>query len=112
MVRQLLIRYFIDVQAFPVSRMSVERQITLHGMTRRYDLVLWDKSPSPVLLAECKAPAVTLTQKALDQIARYNLSLRVPYLLVTNGRESWCCAVDFPAGSWEFLETMPNLLSR
>lgn len=110
MVRQLLIHYFVQSQHFPVSRMSVERKLTLHGMTRRYDLVLFNKNPTPLLLAECKAPMIPINQDVLDQAARYNIALRVPYLLVTNGRESYCCSIDFEKESWEFLDQMPELL--
>jgi hypothetical protein len=106
MVRQLLIQYFIQEHHFPLSRMSVERKLVLHGMTRRYDLVLFDKKATPLLLAECKGPTIPLNQDVLDQAARYNLELKVPYLFVTNGRQSYCCRIDLQ--NLEFLE-MPVL---
>jgi type I site-specific restriction endonuclease len=109
MVRQLLIQYFVQVKHFPVSRMSVERKLSVHGLARRYDLVLFDRNPHPLLLAECKAPLVPISQDVLDQAARYNIELKVPYLFVTNGRHSYCCSIDFMAESWEFLEQMPEL---
>lgn len=109
MVRQLLIQYFVQSQHFPVSRMSVERKLTIHGMTRRYDLVLFNKNPMPLLLAECKAPAVPIKQDVLDQAARYNIELKVPYLLVTNGRQSYCCNIDVENKTWGFLEQMPQV---
>jgi hypothetical protein len=34
---------------------------------------------------ECKAPSVLITQDVLDQAVRYNMSLQVEYLLLTNG---------------------------
>jgi len=109
MVRQLLIQYFIQEHHFPVSRMSVERKLTILGMIRRYDLVLYDKGAAPFLLAECKAPLMPLNQNVLNQAARYNLQLKVPYLFVTNGRQSYCCRIDFEDQSWKFLDQMPQL---
>jgi hypothetical protein len=109
MVRQLLICYFSEAQKFPFSRMSVERTITMLGLTRRYDLVLFDRSARPILLAECKAPAIDVNQNVVDQAARYNITLRVPYLLVTNGRRSHCCLIDFANESWQELSVMPDL---
>jgi hypothetical protein len=109
LVRQSLILYFIDVHGFPASRISVERQIMIHGMRRRYDVVLWDKKAEPILLVECKAPSIPVTQSTLDQIARYNIALRVPYLCVTNGTTSYCCAIDFDKGTWKFLDQLPRL---
>jgi len=89
--------------------MSVERQFNVLGMQRRYDLVLFDKSAAPILLAECKAPSVPLNQDALDQAARYNIGLRVPYLFVTNGPQTYCCKIDFSRQSWKFLKSMPAI---
>jgi hypothetical protein len=109
MVRQLLILYFSKEKHFPLSRMSVERKLVLYGMSKRYDLVLFDTHASPVLLAECKAPAIPLGQDVLDQAARYNLKLKVPYLLVTNGLKSYCCKIDFDAQEWKYLDRMPEL---
>lgn len=109
MVRQLLVLFFVHEQQFPVSRMSIERRLEVLGMSRRYDLVLFDTSATPVLLAECKAPAVNISQDTLDQIARYNITLKVPYLLVTNGRQSFCCNIDFENQSWRFLDRVPEM---
>lgn len=109
MVRQLLIQYLLHESHFPLSRMSVERKLTLHGMTRRYDLVLFDVKGNPFLLVECKAPIIPLNQDVLDQAARYNLTIQVPYLFVTNGRKSYCCRIDFVQEKWEFLDHMPVL---
>ena len=108
-VRQLLIQYFKQEQHFPIARMSVERQLTVHGMLHRYDLVLFDKNAAPFLLAEVKAPTVRLDQDALDQAARYNLGLRVPYLFITNGIQTYCCKIDFENQSWEFLDVLPSI---
>jgi hypothetical protein len=110
LVRQSLILYFIDVAGFPAARISVERQIMIHGLRRRYDLVLWDKQAQPSLLVECKAPSVPVTQSAMDQIARYNIALRVPYLFVTNGTTSYCCAIDFDNEAWTFMDQLPRLI--
>ena len=81
----------------------------VHEMQRRYDLVLWDKQANPLLLVECKAHTIPIAQQTLDQIARYNLALRVPYLLVTNGLESYCCEIDVEKGEYRFLDAMPKL---
>jgi len=109
LIRQLLICFFQEEIGFPVVRMSVERQFTVHGMLRRYDLVLFDIKANPVLLAECKAPSVSLKQDAMDQAARYNLGLRVPYLFVTNGPQAFCYKVDFKTQSWRALDRVPPL---
>jgi hypothetical protein len=36
-------------------------------------------------MVECKAETVALSETVLDQILRYNMSVPVRYLLITNG---------------------------
>ncbi|MDX1477906.1 MAG: type I restriction enzyme HsdR N-terminal domain-containing protein [Saprospiraceae bacterium] len=107
-VRQLFIHYCIDSGLCPAGRISVERELEVLGMRRRYDLVLFDTSGLPWMLVECKAPSVVLSQTAMEQIARYNLTLTVPYLLVTNGWSAFCYAIDFQAKSWRPLDRLPD----
>ena len=63
----------------------MEHQLTLNGMPRRADIVAFTPDGTPQVLVECKAPNVALNQDAVNQAARYNLVLKVPALLVTNG---------------------------
>ncbi|MDX1407315.1 MAG: type I restriction enzyme HsdR N-terminal domain-containing protein [Saprospiraceae bacterium] len=106
-VRQLFIVFCAESGLCPPGRVSVERELEVLGMRRRYDIVLFDHVGQPWMLVECKAPSVSLTQPVLDQIARYNLSLNVPYLLITNGWSSHCYAIDVDRGSWKELLSLP-----
>ena len=54
----------------------------------RCDAVVYDTSMQPLMLIECKAETVPLTQKTLDQALTYNRRLSVPYLLLHNGPQS------------------------
>ena len=54
----------------------------------RCDAVVYDTSMQPLMLIECKAETVPLTQKTLDQALTYNRRLGVPYLLLHNGPQS------------------------
>lgn len=108
-VRQLTIAYLADVTGCPLSRMSAERRITINDMERRYDLVLFDKAARPWLLVECKAPGIPIDQKTIDQAARYNMALRVPYVLITNGLHVLCCAVNAEEGTWTAITTLPRM---
>jgi hypothetical protein len=42
------------------------------------------------MIVECKEMNVDLSKKVLDQVLRYNITLQVPYLVITNG--SFCIA--------------------
>ena len=46
------------------------------------------------MIVEYKAPEIAITQKVFDQIAVYNMRLKVRYLVVSNGLEHYCCRVD------------------
>jgi predicted type IV restriction endonuclease len=103
-VRQHLILFLHHHRNFPLEAMVMERKISVGLTTKRFDLLVYQKA-QPMILVECKAPGVALSQKTLDQIGRYNLSLDVPYLILTNGLQhvvlkkedvAWKSCDDFP----------------
>ncbi len=93
-VRQMWIIYFINIAIINIKLISVERVFMIEGMLRRFDLVIFDKSTHPVLLAEFKAPEIKIQQSTFDQIARYNMQLHVPYSLISNGSQHYCFQID------------------
>jgi len=109
-VRQNCLHFLCKHKNFPMSMLSVEKSFKLNNLVLRYDIVAYSKKAKPVLLVECKAPEVKITQQTFDQIAIYNLELKVPYLLVTNGIELFCCSVDFDNSRFVFLSEMPDYL--
>jgi len=107
-VRQNCLHYLHNDKNFPINLLSVERSFKLNNMVLRYDIVAYSKKAKPVLLVECKAPDVRITQQTFDQIAVYNLELKVPYLVVTNGIDLFCCSVDFDNSRFLFLKEIPD----
>ncbi len=93
-VRQMWIAHFINIVMVNIKLISVERVFMIEGMLRRFDLVIFDKSTHPVLLAEFKAPGIKIQQSTFDQIARYNMQLHVPYSLISNGSQHYCFQID------------------
>ncbi len=102
-VRQLWILYFIDVLSLNKKLIAVERSFLIHGVQRRFDLVVFDKSTSPVLLVEFKAPDIPINQMTFDQVGHYNMQLKVPYALVSNGRHHYCFTIDDEKREFVFL---------
>lgn len=107
-VRQNFIRYLVDEKSFPASLMAVETGLQLNGNQFRADLLVYNKQGKPWLIVEFKAPEVKITQKTFDQIARYNLTFEVPFLIVSNGLEHYCCQVDFEAKDYRFFREIPR----
>lgn len=110
MVRQLLIQYLLTERNISKNRLALEKALKVNTMTRRWDLLVYTKDMTPWLLVECKAPEVKITQSVFEQISAYNLTLRVPYLLVTNGIETYCCEMDYEGETFKFLEAVPDLI--
>ena len=96
-VRQHVLHQLHDELGYPLELIQVEGAISLNGMTRRCDIVVYDSQVRPLIIVECKRETVALTQRVLDQVCRYNLVLQVPYLCLTNGVQQICCKVDFEA---------------
>ena len=94
-VRQQLVLFLLNVKKIPASHISVERSITVNGLTRRYDLVVFAPEGNPWMVVECKAPEVEITQAVVDQAGRYNKTLRAPILGVTNGSAHFFFTIDF-----------------
>lgn len=94
-VRQQLILYLLNVKHVPLTHISVERAITVNGLTRRYDLVVYGLDMKPQMVVECKAPEVKITQEVVEQAGRYNKTLHAPVLGVTNGKEHFFFSIDF-----------------
>jgi hypothetical protein len=107
-VRQNCLHFLHEYKNFPISLLSVEKSFKLNNLLLRYDIVAYSNKAKPVLLVECKAPEVNITQRTFDQIAVYNLELKVPYLLVTNGIDLFCCSVDFDNSRFIFLKEIPD----
>lgn len=107
LVRQLTIQYLIQTGNYARGLINVERGITVNGLHRRFDIVVYDTNGNPSILIECKAPTVKLAQKTFDQVAAYNLEVKAPYLVITNGMHTYCAEIDFEEKSYKMLEEMP-----
>lgn len=107
-VRQHFIQYLHEVLLYPVELMQVEGAISLNGMTRRCDIVVYDEDVKPFIIVECKKETVPLSQKVIDQACRYNLVLQVPFLCITNGRQQLCCKVDFAKKCLNTISELPK----
>ncbi len=94
-VRQFLILHLINEKKISASHISVERQIMVNGLTKRYDLVVFDSAGMPQVVIECKAPHVELTQSVLEQVGRYNKTLHAPIIGVSNGKSHLFFKIDF-----------------
>lgn len=107
-VRQQLIQILHSRYGYPLELMQVEGAISLNGLTRRCDIVIYSSDGQPYMIVECKEPNVKITQKVCDQACRYNTVLHVPYLTLYNGHNIIILAVDFNTGKVRQLPDIPK----
>lgn len=104
-VRQQLLLHLID-SGFPIGLLAVERAVPYSGKTWRADVVAFDRNQQTLLLAECKAPNISIGQETFDQLARYNATLRATALLATNGPQTLLCVKR--EKDWHFVDSLPH----
>ena len=107
-VRQHCVQFLINEKGYPLSLINVEKELKINNLKRRYDIVVFKPDGSIHLIVECKSPKVMINQSAFDQIARYNLTLKATYLMVTNGINHYYCMIDFNQECYKFLKEIPS----
>lgn len=93
-VRQHFVHYMIGGLGYSAFRIANEIGLRVGTRRRRSDTVVYDDRLQPAMVVEYKAPHIALTARVIEQIARYNLVYRAPYLTVTNGMRIICLHVD------------------
>lgn len=107
-VRQHLVEFLVNEKGYPRSLIALEHSLTYNGLQKRCDVLVFAADTRPLLIAECKASTVAISQNVFDQIARYNFVLNVPYLLVTNGLSHFSCMADDTEDGFSFLREIPD----
>lgn len=107
-VRQHFVNFLITEKGYSPSLIANEIQINLNNQKRRCDSVIYNRELEPVVIVEYKAPSVSVTQEVFDQIVRYNIVLKVKYLIVSNGVNHYCCKIDYDTQSFQYLQDIPS----
>ena len=106
-VRQLIIQYLIQNKGYSSNRIAIELGIKVNGLAKRCDILVYDQDMQPFLLIECKAPEIPLNGDVFHQMAVYNMQLRVPYLMMSNGTSVYLCKIDVEKQEYTLLEDLP-----
>lgn len=108
-VRQHFVHFLVAHRGFPAALMGNEVGITLGGVTRRCDTVLFGREEArPRVIVEYKAPQVGITEAVFRQIESYNAALRADYLIVSNGLNHYACRLDYERQTSQFLRAVPH----
>ena len=109
-VRQFFIKWLHTERGWPLQLMASEYGIKLGRKSFRCDIVAFNRELVPQVIVECKAPDVELGKSVLEQVAAYNLVLKVPCLVVTNGKRTYVCSYNGATGKYEFVGDIPFYL--
>lgn len=89
-VRQHILQYLITEMNYPKGLISVEKEVRVNKLRKRYDIVVFSPDRKPWMLVECKEPAVAITDKTLHQLLRYHQTLQCPFWMLSNGHHNYC----------------------
>lgn len=106
-VRQHFTHFLVEHKGYPRALMANEVTLHLGSVSRRADTVLYRRDLTAQMILEYKAPTVPITQKVFEQIGRYNMALRVDYLVVSNGLNHYCCRMDYAQHRCQYLSDIP-----
>lgn len=107
-VRQHFVHFLVEHKGYPASIIANEVALELNGTKKRCDTVIYDNEAQPLMIIEYKASSVEITQEVFNQISRYNIKLKVRWLIVSNGLQHYCCRVDYDGMHYCFVPEIPT----
>ena len=107
-VRQNFVHYLVEHLHYPTSLMMTENGLKLFNTQKRSDIVVYDRNGSPLVVVECKAADVKITQETFNQVARYNIKFKASVIMVTNGLQHYCARFDAETSKYTFLKEIPQ----
>lgn len=93
-VRQKALYLLVEHLGVPQGLLAVEYSVKVNGLDKRCDAVAFDRDGDPLMIVECKASTVKITEKTLDQAIRYYSALRSKYLMLYNGTSCFCFKME------------------
>ena len=105
-VRQKVLYLLVEHLGVPQGLLAVEYSIKVNGLDKRCDAVVFSREGEPLMIVECKAASVQLTQKTLDQAVRYYSALHPKFLMLYNGENCYCFKTE--NGSLNAMDHLPN----
>lgn len=106
-VRQNFIGFMVTHLGFPQALVAAEMPVDVNGLRQRADIVAFSRTQRPLVIVECKAPSVSLSQTTLNQACRYLSSIGAVAVVLTNGMEHYCVGLKAD-GMAQFMNHVPT----
>ena len=105
-VRQNIVQALVQNYQYPAGRIALEKLLIINNLKKRYDVVIYDAQRKPWMLIECKATTVALNEDVLKQTLQYYSQLQCPYILITNGSNTFIAS--FNGQNFLWLDSVPG----
>lgn len=83
-VRQNWISFIVKSLNYPKGIIKIESGLKINQNQRRSDVLIF-KDSKAIVLIECKAPNINLTENTLIQALNYNKVYNAKYIVISNG---------------------------
>ncbi|TDG36552.1 type I restriction enzyme HsdR N-terminal domain-containing protein [Pedobacter changchengzhani] len=107
-VRQHFIQYLINTKKFPKSLIQIEGGLILNQLQKRSDILVYNAIGEKLMLVECKAPKIKITNAVFEQASRYNSIHQAKWIVLTNGLKHVYAQMDLKKANFSFIENLPN----
>lgn len=107
-VRQHFI-HFLLANSYSKSLIRIESGHQYNKLQKRTDIIAYQKNGNPFLLVECKATSCPINKLVFEQVSTYNLTLKAPYLALSNGLETYFYVFDSKTEEYSILEKLPTV---
>ncbi len=110
-VRQHYINYLSKHLKYPISLISIEKELDYFGLKKRWDLVVFNKKFEPSILVECKSASIKINDNALKQVLTYQNKLKCEFIILTNGLQHFTWKIDSTNKKIEEINQIPICVS-
>ena len=107
-VRQWFISYLNMELKVPLHLMMSEVAFSFGDKRYRADIIIYDRKAAPLAVVECKRPEVRIDREVAQQVIRYNMSLNIRYIFITNGKTSFVFARSADSSVFTPLTAAPS----
>jgi hypothetical protein len=109
-VRQHFVNYIINDLKYPKALIKIESGLIYNKLSKRSDIIVYNREGIPWMIIECKASDQKLSQQTLQQVTMYNTSLKAKYIVVTNGLQHLCCEVNWEDRRTTLMKSFPEYI--
>ena len=107
-VRQWFIGFLNTELNIPLHLMMSEASFSFGEKRFRADILIYDRNATPLAVVECKRPEVKIDREVAQQVIRYNMSLNIRYIFITNGNSSFVFARSADSSVFTPLTAAPS----